>query len=140
VASLGAGCDKAKEEPVGNVATVVMPNGPAPTDSNSSPSTSTVTAASTSRDAARAPPAGDDIPAGNRGPLTGGTVSVIAGPPVPAAAATPPTESAPASPLDPSVLPPAIAASRALGAGAIGPAASAPADAQPLSVPPGSKS
>jgi hypothetical protein len=131
-----AGCDKAREEPVGASATVAAPSGPAASDGSNAPAA----AATVASNGSTAPVANGDptagITAGNSGPATGGTVSVISNP---TTNATPPAATTPATPLDPTVLPPAIGASRAAGAGAIGPSASAPADDQPRSVAPGSK-
>ncbi len=83
VATLGAGCDKAKEEPVANAATVVMPAGPAPSPADSSAPSSTSAPATVASTNADIPPG---ISAGNSGPSTGGTVSVIPGAPAPVVA------------------------------------------------------
>jgi hypothetical protein len=138
-----AGCDKAKEEdPVPPMATVVMPDGPAPVDAGVSATASTPMLASSSGIGAgsvRPPAASGSIVAGDSGPPTGGAVSVISGAnPTPAAATAGTT--APTSPLDPTVLPPALSRIPR-SAGAIGPdpSASASGDDQPLTVAPGSK-
>jgi hypothetical protein len=136
-ATLATGCDKAKEEPVASAATVVMPGSPAPTEASAPPSAAPAALASNSNDASSPPPG---ITVG--GSTSGGTLSVISGTaPAPAVTATPPsTGSTPPSPLDPTALPPAMAASRG-GPGVIGPnpAASGSADDQPPNVPPGTK-
>jgi hypothetical protein len=148
-AAFTAGCDKAKEEPVLPTATVVMPGSPAPTDAGSAPSGNappTLVSASNSNEGGMspAPPAATGtITRGNGGPATGGTLSIVPGSPTPAVApaTTPPvtTPAAPASPLDPTVLPPALTASPP-GPGRIGPdpAANSSND-QPPAVPPGTK-
>jgi hypothetical protein len=163
-AALATGCDKAKEEPLLPTATVIMPGSPAPTDPSSAPSGAPPMLVSSTNggDAAVAPAqsaaASGSITLGNGGPATGGTLSIIPGATttttttttttgsapaptlVPVPAPTPnPAPVAPASPLDPTVLPPALT-TRPAGPGRIGadPAASSPND-QPPAVPPGTK-
>jgi hypothetical protein len=143
-----AGCDKTKEEPLPPTATVVMPGSPAPTDASSAPSVAmptTLLGSSSNSDGSMAPRsavASGGITRGDSGPPTGGTLSIIPGSPAPAPVATPPPATravAPASPLDPTVLPPALSASPP-GPGRIGadPAASSSND-QPQAVAPGTK-
>jgi hypothetical protein len=137
-----AGCNKVQEGPAPPMATVVMPGGPAPVDAVASAAAAAPALASSSAlgvSSALPPAASASIVAGDSGPATGGTVSVISGAnPTPAAATAGTT--APTSPLDPTVLPPALSRIPR-SAGAIGPdpSASASGDYQPLNVAPGSK-
>jgi hypothetical protein len=137
-----AGCNKVQEDPAPPMATVVMPGGPAPVDAVASVAPAAPALASSGAlgaGSALPPAASGSIVAGDSGPATGGTVSVLPGAnPTPAAATAGTT--APTSPLDPTVLSPAL--SRVpRSAGSIGPdrSASASADDQPLNVAPGSK-
>ena len=150
LASVGAlvatvGCDKAREEPVPAPATVVMPGAAAPTDTSATVPASTPAMASSGRStddstlpAAANADASGRITAGNNGPLTGGTLSVIPNATPTPITTTPSTGNT--GPLDAAVLPPGLSA-RPPGPGAIGPdpSASSSADDQPPSVPPGSK-
>jgi hypothetical protein len=148
-AAFVAGCDKAKEEPIPATAAVFMPGSPAPTDASGAPSVSAapmLVSSSNSSDGGMtsAPPeATGSITRGNSGPATGGTLSIVPGSPAPAPGPAPTqpgmTPLAPAGPLDPTVLPAALAASPP-GPGPIGPdpAANSSND-QPASVPPGTK-
>jgi len=138
-----SGCEKAKEDPIPAQATVIMPGTPAPADASASmvaPAT-----ASSMGTTSVLPPATTDttsgISAGNSGPSTGGTVSVIpAASPTPVAAVPDGGTAAPANPpADTSVLPPSARTTSLPGPGVIGSAASDTSDNQPPSKAPGSK-
>jgi hypothetical protein len=136
------GCDKAKEEPAPTAATVIMPGTPAPTDAASSSTAPPAVAGTATLPSAADADANSRINAGNSGPTTGGTISIIPAPaPTTIVVVNPPngTTAPSAAPVpEVSVLAPAIPAS-ATGAGSIGPnpSASASGNDQPPSYAPG---